>query len=63
MKGTVKWYNFKKGFGFIVGEDEQDYFVHYSMIPENIKITENDKVKFDPINNEKGKQASNLVKL
>jgi len=33
MKGTVKWYNIKKGYGFIKGEDDQEYFIHYSALP------------------------------
>lgn len=36
MKGTVKWFNTQKGYGFIVGDDGTDYFVHYS----NIKVSE-----------------------
>ena len=32
MQGKVKWFNQEKGFGFIVGEDEKEYFVHYSQI-------------------------------
>ena len=32
MKGTVKWFNNKKGYGFITGEDKKDYFFHYSQI-------------------------------
>ncbi len=32
MKGTVKWFDVRKGFGFIVDEDGMDYFVHYSEI-------------------------------
>ena len=49
MKGTVKWFNTQKGYGFIVGDDGTDYFVHYS----NIKVSEfrhldaGDHVEFD----------------
>lgn len=32
MQGTVKWFNKKRGFGFITGENGEDYFVHYSSI-------------------------------
>ena len=32
MNGTVKWFDTRKGYGFIVGDDGQDYFVHYSQI-------------------------------
>jgi len=60
MEGTVKWYNFKKGYGFIVGEDDQEYFVHYTAIPKGVFIRDNDKVSFDPAEGEKGKQAQNV---
>ena len=38
MQGKVKWFNQEKGFGFIVGEDEKEYFVHYSQILSLIHI-------------------------
>jgi len=60
MEGTIKWYNFRKGYGFVEGEDGEDYFVHFTAVPKDVKIMENDKVSFDPTENEKGKQASNL---
>ena len=40
MKGTIKWYNFKKGYGFIKGEDDQDYFVHYTQVPKDARLKE-----------------------
>lgn len=63
MKGTVKWFNTQKGYGFIVGDDGTDYFVHYS----NIKVSEfrhldaGDHVEFDVETNDKGIQAINVV--
>lgn len=62
MKGTVKWFNTQKGYGFIVGDDGTDYFVHYS----NIKVSEfrhldaGDHVEFDVETNDKGIQAINV---
>jgi CspA family cold shock protein len=58
MQGIIKWFNEKKGFGFVVGEDGTEYFVHISKII-NTKITpkENDKVDFEPKETMKGKQA------
>lgn len=63
MKGTVKWFNTQKVYGFIVGDDGTDYFVHYS----NIKVSEfrhldaGDHVEFDVETNDKGIQAINVV--
>jgi cold shock CspA family protein len=42
--GTVKWFNPRKGFGFIEGEDGEDYFVHHSAIAKDAMLNENDKV-------------------
>ena len=63
MEGTVKWYNLRKGFGFIKGEDDQDYFVHHSAL-ETKFIRDNDLVSFEPVETDKGKQAQkvNLLK-
>lgn len=60
MEGTVKWFNTKKGFGFIIGEDNVEYFVHYTALPDNTKLNEEDKVTFEPAENERGKQAKNV---
>ena len=63
MKGTVKWFNTQKGYGFIVGNDGAEYFVHYS----NIKVSgfrhldAGDHVEFDVETNDKGIQAINVV--
>lgn len=40
MRGTTKWFNTEKGYGFIVGEDRTDYFVHYSQIKMDMKKEE-----------------------
>ena len=61
MKGTVKWFNIRKGYGFISGEDGNDYFAHYSAVPQGIVLKENDKVTFDPADTERGKQAQNIA--
>jgi CspA family cold shock protein len=50
MNGTVKWFNDKKGFGFISGSDRKDYFVHFSAIEGSGHKTlgEGDEVEFTP---------------
>jgi cold shock protein len=60
MKGTVKFFNDMKGFGFITGEDGKDYFVHQSGLQEGITIHENDAVVFDVEEGDRGPKASNV---
>ena len=65
MKGTVKWFNAKKGFGFISDESGNDVFVHFSALQmDGFKVLdEGEEVEFDVVNGEKGPQASNVVKI
>jgi CspA family cold shock protein len=62
--GTVKWFNDRKGFGFIRVEGEQDVFVHYSALQgEGFKtLKEGESVEFDLVEGAKGPQAANVVK-
>ena len=64
-KGTVKWFNSEKGFGFIQIENtNQDVFVHYKEINQTgygrVSLEENQKVSFELGKNEKGEYAKNV---
>jgi CspA family cold shock protein len=63
MKGTVKWFNSAKGYGFIKPEEGADLFVHYSGIrgEGHRNLQENDLVEFDTAPGRKGEQAVNVV--
>jgi len=64
-KGTVKWFNEAKGFGFISKEDGGDVFVHYTDIQDNgfKSLAEGQAVSFEVISGPKGPKATNVVKL
>ncbi len=65
MKGTVKWFNNQKGYGFINTEEGKDVFVHFSGIQgEGYKqLEESQAVEFEITDGAKGPQAVNVVKL
>ena len=64
-RGTVKWFNDQKGYGFIAPEEGEDVFVHHSSIQgEGFKtLREGEEVEFEITEGEKGKQATNVVKV
>ena len=65
MKGVVKWFNDKKGYGFIADEEGNELFVHYQEIQgDGFKtLQENDNVEFDVGEGEKGPKAMNVRKV
>ena len=62
MKGTVKWFNQDKGFGFITGEDGKEVFAHYSQIQKDgfKTLEENEEVVYEVTQGQKGPQAANI---
>ncbi|HID93720.1 MAG TPA: cold shock domain-containing protein [bacterium (Candidatus Stahlbacteria)] len=64
-KGKVKWFDERKGYGFIECEDGNDVFVHHSAIQGmGFKtLSEGQSVEFDVVEGPKGKQAANVVGL
>ena len=64
-KGTVKWFNNQKGYGFITPENGSDVFVHHTAIKGDgyKSLEEGQQVEFDIEKGPKGEQATNVVKL
>jgi len=64
QKGTVKWFNESKGYGFITKEDGGDVFVHYSEIQSNSfkTLAEGQEVSFEVADGPKGPKAVNVTK-
>jgi len=62
MRGKVKWFNDKKGYGFITGEDGKDVFVHFSAVQgEGFRtLSEGADVEFEVTTGEKGLQATQV---
>ncbi|HNW60709.1 MAG TPA: cold-shock protein [bacterium] len=64
-KGTVKWFNASKGYGFITREQGGDVFVHFNAIQGTgyKSLDEGDQVEFEVTQGQKGLQANNVTKL
>jgi CspA family cold shock protein len=65
QKGTVKWFNESKGYGFITKEEGGDVFVHYSEIQSNgfKTLAEGQEVSFDVEDGPKGPKAVNVTRV
>ena len=65
VKGTVKWFNESKGFGFIEQESDPDVFAHFSAIQSSgfKTLAEGQQVEFTVTQGQKGPQAENIVPL
>lgn len=63
VEGTVKFFNEAKGFGFIAGDDGNEYFVHTTGLKEGTKIREGDKVKFEVVQGDRGPKAEQVEKI
>jgi len=65
VRGKVKWFDSKKGYGFITGEDGNDVFVHFSAVQMDgyRKLEEDEEVEFEVVEGDKGPQASNVRPL
>ena len=65
VKGTVKWFNDSKGFGFLEQENGEDVFVHFSAIAgDGFKsLAEGDRVTFELVKGPKGLQAANVTRV
>ena len=63
VTGKVKFYNVKNMFGFIAGDDGNDYFVHKSGLSRGLKLYEGDPVEFEVAEGPKGLHATNVRKV
>ena len=63
VEGTVKFFNASKNFGFINGDDGNDYFVHRSGIEGEKNINEGDRVSFDVVEGDRGPKAENVKQI
>ena len=63
MNGRVKFFNRTTGFGFIVGDDDKDYFVHLSQVEGEDPLNEEDAVEFEAGSNDRGPVAEKVKRV
>lgn len=65
QQGTVKWFNAKKGYGFLSDAEGNDVFVHYSALQMDgfKELKDGESVEFEVVDGEKGPQATNVVRI
>ena len=65
QQGTVKWFNAKKGYGFISDEQGNDVFVHFSALNMDgfKELKDGESVEFEVVDGEKGPQAANVIRM
>ena len=65
QKGTVKWFNAKKGYGFLSDAEGNEVFVHFSALQMDgfKELKDGEEVEFEVVDGTKGPQASNVVRL
>ncbi len=63
MDGFVKWFNSRKGYGMIQGDDDINYFFHYTDISRGAVILDNNRVMFDPASVRGRKLARNVIPI
>ncbi len=61
MTGKIKFYNSAKGFGFIKGDDDVEYFFHRSQTPEGSSLDEGVEVEFKPTEGDRGPKAEEIT--
>lgn len=65
QQGTVKWFNAKKGYGFLSDAEGKDIFVHFSALQMDgfKELKDGESVEFEVVDGDKGPQAANVVRL